>query len=134
LKGGAIATPITHPAVHTFDAPYSGALRIGQLFFVSGTVAVDADGNLVGPGDLAAQTRQVLLNIRRLLEAAGAGFQHVAQLTYYLADISRWAEVSAVRREFLSEPYPASTAVEVSRLVSTDWLIEIEAIAVLPEA
>jgi enamine deaminase RidA (YjgF/YER057c/UK114 family) len=116
-----MATAVTHDEVHRFDAPYSPALRMGPLLFVSGTVAVDRDGQLVGPGDLAAQ-----------LEAAGAGFEHVGQLTYYLADISRWAEVGAVRREFLAEPYPAGTAVEVSRLVGTDWLIEIEAIAVLP--
>jgi len=128
-----MATAITHPEVHRFNAPYSSALRIGQLLFVSGTVAVDAEGQLVGAGDLAAQTRQVFLNIQRLLEAAGAGFEHVAQLTYYLADISRWVDASTVRLEFLSEPFPASTAVEVTRLVSTDWLIEIEAIAVLPD-
>jgi reactive intermediate/imine deaminase len=128
-----MATSIRHPEVHQFDAPYSAALRIGHLVFVSGTVAVDSDGNLVGAGDLAAQTRQVFLNIKRLLEAAGAGFGDVAQLTYYLADISRWSEVSAVRREFLVEPYPAGTALEVSRLVDSAWLVEIEAIAVLPE-
>jgi reactive intermediate/imine deaminase len=128
-----VAIAITHPEVHRFDAPYSAALRIGNMLFVSGTVAVDARGRLVGAGDLAAQTRQTLLNIRRLLEAAGAGYEHVAQLTYYLADISQWSTVSAVRREFLVEPYPAGTAVEVSRLVNTDWLVEIEAIAVLPD-
>jgi reactive intermediate/imine deaminase len=125
---------VTHSAVHRFDAPYSAALQVGQLLFVSGTVAVDADGKLVGPGDLAAQTRQTLQNIGHLLAAAGAGFEHVAQLTYYLADIGKWGSVSAVRREFLSEPYPAGTAVEVSRLVDSEWLIEIEAIAVLPNA
>jgi len=129
-----MATAITHPDVHRFDAPYSAALRVGQLLFVSGTVAVDAEGNLVGAGDLAAQTRQVLMNIRHLLEAAGAGFEHVAQLTYYVADISQWASAGPVRREFLSEPFPAGTAVEVSRLVDTDWLIEIDAIAVLPDS
>jgi reactive intermediate/imine deaminase len=128
-----MATAISHPDVHRFDAPYSAALRVGQLLFVSGTVSVDAAGRLMGAGDLAAQTRQALLNIRRLLEAAGAGYEHVAQLTYYLADISQWGTVAAVRRQFLSEPYPAGTAVEVSRLVSTDWLIEIEALAVLPD-
>lgn len=127
-----MATAITHPQVHTFDAPYSAALRVGNLLFVSGTVAVDESGQLVGRGDLAAQARQTLLNIQRLLEAGGAGWGDVAQLTYYLADISQWSSVSAVRREFLAEPYPAGTAVEVSRLVNTDWLIEIEALAVLP--
>jgi reactive intermediate/imine deaminase len=123
---------ITHPQVHKFDAPYSAALRAGNLLFISGTVAVDENGELVGRGDLAAQTRQTLLNIERLLEAGGAGWSDVAQLTFYLADISRWWEVSGVRREFLSEPYPSGSAVEVARLVNTDWLIEIEALAVLP--
>lgn len=122
---------ITHPQVHKFDAPYSAALRVGNLLVVSGTVAVDEHGELVGRGDLAAQTRQTLLNIQRLLEAGGAGWGDVAQLTYYLADISEWGTVGAVRREFLSEPYPAGTAVEVSRLVNTEWLIEIEALAVI---
>jgi enamine deaminase RidA (YjgF/YER057c/UK114 family) len=126
-----MSTAVTHPAVHRFDAPYSGALRAGQLLFIAGTVAVDERGELVGPGDLEAQTRQVFVNIQRLLEAAGAGVGHLAQLTYYLADISQWASVGALRREFLVEPYPAATAVEVSRLVSTDWLIEIDAVAVL---
>jgi reactive intermediate/imine deaminase len=124
-------TVVTHPSVFRLDAPYSGALRVGDLLFISGTVALDEEGNLVGPGDLEAQTRQVFVNIERLLEAAGAGWGQVAMLTYYLADISRWSSVSALRREFLSEPYPAATAVEVSRLVNTDWLIEIEALAVL---
>lgn len=128
-----MAVAITHPRVHTFDAPYSAALRVGNLLFVSGTVAVDENGQLVGRADLAAQTRQTLLNIERLLEASDAGWENVAQLTYYLADISQWAAVGAVRREFLSEPYPAGTAVEVSRLVDTEWLIEIEALAVLRE-
>lgn len=128
-----MAIAITHPDVHRFDAPYSAALRVGQLLFVSGTVSVDAEGAVVGTGDLAAQTRQALLNVQRLLGAAGAGFEHVAMLTYYVVDISQWALAAPVRRELLSEPYPASTAVEVSRLVGTDWLIEIEAIAVLPD-
>ena len=123
---------ISHPDVFKFPAAYSAALRAGNVLFVSGTVSVDAEGNLVGAGDLEAQTRQTLLNIERLLEAGGAGWEHVARMTYYLADVSQWASVGAVRREFLREPYPAGTAVEVSRLVDTDWLIEIEAVAILP--
>jgi reactive intermediate/imine deaminase len=125
---------ITHPAVHAFDAPYSGALRVGDLVFISGTVPVDAEGGLVGAGDLAAQTRQTFENIRLLLEAAGGGFEHVARMNYFLADIGRWAEVAPIRREFLVEPYPASTAVEVTRLVRTEWLIEIEALAIIPQS
>ena len=123
---------VTHPDVHVFAAPYSGALRDGNLFFVAGTVAVDEHGELVGAGDLLAQTRQVLLNIERLLGTVGAGFEHVARMTYFVTDLSRWAETAAVRREFLREPYPTATAVEVSGLVRPEWLIEIEAVAVLP--
>jgi reactive intermediate/imine deaminase len=123
---------VTTPDVHVFDAPYSGALREGGVLFVAGTVAVDEHGALVGEGDLVAQTRQVLLNIQRLLAAAGAGYEHVTRMTYYVTDISRWADTAAVRREFLREPYPAATAVEVSRLVRPEWLIEIEAVAILP--
>lgn len=96
-------------------------------------MSVDAEGNLVGPDDLAAQTRRSLLNIQHLLEAAGAGWEHVGRMTFYLADISEWGTAGAIRREFLLEPYPAGTAIEVSRLVNTDWLIEIEAVAILPE-
>ena len=97
---------ISHPDVFKFPAACSAALRAGNS--------------------------QTLLNIQRLLEAGGAGWEHVARMTYCLADISQWASVSAIRREFLAEPYPAGTAVEVSRLVNTDWLIELEAVAILP--
>ena len=126
-------TPVRPPDVHHFDAPYSAALRDGHLLFISGTVAVDERGNLVGKSDLAVQTRQVFENIGRLLTAAGAGWDNVARMTYFVTDISQWPSVSSVRREFLREPYPAGTAVEVSRLVHPDWLIEIEAVAVLPD-
>ena len=124
--------PVTDPDVHVFEAPYSGALRDGNLLFIAGTVAVDEHGTLVGDGDLVAQTRQVLRNIGRLLAAGGAGWEHVARMTYFVTDLSRWGETAAVRREFLREPFPTATAVEVSRLVRPEWLIEIEAVAVLP--
>ena len=127
-------TALSHPDVYKFDSPYSAALRVGDLIFVSGAIPLDADGNLVGTGDPAAQARQALLNIQRLLGTEGAGFQDVAQLTFYLADMSHWKATGPARAEFLSEPYPATTTLEVSRLVSTDWLIEIEAIAVLSKS
>ena len=111
---------VTAPDVHVSDAPYSGALREGNVLFVAGTVAVDENGALVGEGDLAAQTRQVLLNIQRLLAAAGAGYEHVVRMTYFVTDISRWAETAPVRREFLREPFPAATAVEVDQPLGAD--------------
>jgi 2-iminobutanoate/2-iminopropanoate deaminase len=125
-------TSITHPDVHTVDAPYSVAVRSGQLVIVSGTVPTDAEGKLVGRGDIVAQARQVFLNIQRLLDAAGADLGDVALLTYYLTDISQWSSLRSIRREFFAEPYPATTTVEVARLIDSDWLLEVEALAVLP--
>jgi reactive intermediate/imine deaminase len=128
-----VGTAVSHPDVYKFDSPYSAARRMGRMLFISGAIPLDAEGKLVGAGDAAAQTRQVLLNIQRLLAAAGGGFEHVAQLTYYLADMSDWPAMRGPRDEFLVEPYPAASTLEVSRLVSSEWLIEIEAIAILPE-
>ena len=123
---------IEHASVHHFDAPYSSALRVGNLLFISGIVAVDEHGDVVGEGDLAAQTRRGLESIGLLIASAGGGFEHLVRVNYYLADIAAWPTVGAVRREFLVEPYPAGTAVEVARLVDTRWLIEIDGLAVLP--
>jgi 2-iminobutanoate/2-iminopropanoate deaminase len=128
-----MATAIAHPEVFRFDSPYSAALHVGSLVFVSGAIPIDGDGNLVGPNDPDAQIRQVLLNIRRLLESAGASVGNLAQVTFYLADMTQWRATAEARREFFVEPYPATTTVEVARLVNTDWLIEIDAIAVLPD-
>jgi enamine deaminase RidA (YjgF/YER057c/UK114 family) len=75
-----MATSISHPDVFRFNSPYSTALRAGPMIFVGGTVPADAEGNVVGVGDAAAQTRQVFLNIQRLLEAAGAGLEHLVQV------------------------------------------------------
>ena len=111
---------------HVVDAPAS------QIVFVSGQVALDADGQLVGEGDFEAQTRQVFANLTRALEAAGATWPDVAKLTYFVRDVSQLAAIRTVRDEFVdTERPPASTLVEVSRLVCDEFLIEIEAIAIL---
>ncbi|HEY1014704.1 MAG TPA: RidA family protein [Herpetosiphonaceae bacterium] len=106
----------------------------GRTVYLSGQVALDAGGQLVGPDDLEAQTIQVFENLRGGLEAAGASFAQVVKFTYFLLDISQIPVVRAVRDRYVdtSRP-PASSAVEVRRLFRDDLLIEIEAIAVLPE-
>jgi 2-iminobutanoate/2-iminopropanoate deaminase len=115
--------------------PYSNVVMSspGRLVFVAGQVALDANGDVVGAGDIAAQTRQVMENMRLALEAAGATFADVVRVVNYITDVDLFGEMAAVRREFLVEPYPASTLVEVSALMFPELLIEIEAIAVVSE-
>ena len=113
--------------------PYSNVVTTapGRLVFVAGQIAFDANGELVGAGDIAAQTRQVMENIQLALEAAGATFADVVRVVNYITDVSLFGEMAAVRKEYLVEPYPASTLVEVSALMFPEVLIEIEAIAVV---
>ena len=96
-------------------------------------VAYDAEGKVVGKGDVAAQTRQVMENIELGLEAAGATFEDVVKVVNYITDIDEFSKMAAVRREYLKEPHPVSTLVEVSALMEPDLIIEIEAIAIVPE-
>jgi 2-iminobutanoate/2-iminopropanoate deaminase len=115
--------------------PYSNVVMSspGRLVFVAGQVALDANGDVVGAGNIVAQTRQVMENMRLALEAAGATFADVVRVVNYITDVDLFGEMAAVRREFLVEPYPASTLVEVSALMFPELLIEIEAIAVVSE-
>ena len=118
-----LAPPISH---------YCDAVRFGDLLFISGLVGVDADGKVVGEGDAARQTRQIFENMRRVLEAAGAGFGDVLKVTVFLTNIEDRARINPVRQEFFGAARPASTLVEVSRLVRPDLLVEIEAVVGLP--
>ena len=87
----------------------------------------------MGKGDVAAQTRQVMENIKLALEAAGATFEDVVKVVNYITDIDEFPKMAAVRREYLKEPYPVSSLIEVSGLMEPDLIIEIEAIAIVPE-
>ena len=111
---------------------YTDAVRAGNLLFVSGSVAVDADGKLVGEGDVVAQARQVFANIGLCLEAAGASFADVIKVTTFLTDVADRAVINPVRQEFFGDARPASTLVEVSALVLPEFLIEAEAVALIP--
>jgi reactive intermediate/imine deaminase len=104
----------------------------GRTVYISGQIALDAQGNLVGAGDMAAQAEQVFANLRAALAAANASFDDLVKLTYYLVDISQIQAVRDVRDRYIDPTrYPASTAVEVRRLVHPDLLLEIDAVAVL---
>ncbi|TDD76755.1 RidA family protein [Actinomadura darangshiensis] len=117
---------------------YSHAVSVdvpGRLVVLSGQIALDGEGNLVGAGDLEAQTRQVFANLEAALAAAGAGWEHVVRLGYFLRDASGVGVVRAVRADFVPAGFsPAASLVEVSRLVRDDLLVEIEALAVVPAA
>jgi 2-iminobutanoate/2-iminopropanoate deaminase len=115
--------------------PYSHVVASppGKLVFCAGQVALDADGEIVGAGDIVAQTRQVMENIRLSLEAAGATFADVVKVVNYITDVSLFPQMAEVRKQYLSEPHPVSTLVEVPALMFPELLIEIEAIAVVAE-
>ena len=105
----------------------------GRPVFISGQVALDGAGELVGPGDVAAQARQVFENLQAALGSVGAGFEQVVKLTFYLVDATQMPAVRDVRDRYVDTARPpASTAVEVRRLVRDDLLVEVEAVAILP--
>lgn len=104
----------------------------GKLVFISGMTARTRDGTIAGIGDIEAQTRQVCENLKAAAEAAGGSLNDVVRVDVHVRDIEHFPIIHKVRREYFKEPVPASTMVEVSRLVSPDYLIEISAIAVLP--
>ena len=112
---------------------FTHVVRAGRLVFVSGCVATDAEGRVVGGDDVVAQTRQVHENIKRCLAAAGATFADICKVTVFLRNIGDREKVNTVRQEYFGAHRPASTLVEISRLVRDDYLVEIEATAVLPE-
>jgi reactive intermediate/imine deaminase len=125
-----------NPAVLATPNGYShvAEVKAGRTIYISGQVALDPSGKLVGAGNLDAQAEQVFKNLQAALESVGADFSHVIKLTYYLVDISQIALVREVRNRYLKAgQFPASTAMEVSRLVQPDWLIEVDAIAYLPD-
>ena len=126
---------IRHTAASVSSPPgYSHAMQAAGLIFVSGQVALDADGAVVGVGDMGEQARQTFRNLGAVLTAAGASFADVVKLTIFVRDIDAIAAIRTARDEFVDTANPpASTLVEVSRLVLPDLLVEVEAVAVAPE-
>jgi 2-iminobutanoate/2-iminopropanoate deaminase len=126
--------PVTGSGVfRDAEPPYSLALeaRGSRLLFISGQLPQASDGALVGKGDFEAQAVQVLTNIKALVEASGGHLSDVAKLTMFVTSREFFPKFFEIRRRFFSEPYPAASAIVVAGLASPDWLVEIEAIAVL---
>jgi 2-iminobutanoate/2-iminopropanoate deaminase len=123
FKVAGLPAPLSH---------YTDAVRFGNILLVSGLTAHDAEGRLVGGADSAAQTRQILTNLKLVLDAAGATFANILKVTVFLTNIDDRAAINPVRQEFFGAARPASTLIEVSRLALPEMKVEIEAIVGLP--
>lgn len=124
-----------NPATISKPTGYTHVVEVtgGKTVYISGQIAFDSEGKVVGVGDLTAQAHQVFANLRAALEAVGADFTQVVKLNYYLLDMSQLPTVREIRNQYINTAQPpASTAVEVSRLAQPDLLIEIEAVAIIP--
>ena len=106
----------------------SPGIQVGDTLYVSGQVAVDASGNLVGEGDCEAQTRQVMANIRTVVKAVGGSMDNVVKITSFLTDAADYPAYNKVRMETFPGSPPASTTVIVSALVRPELLVEVEAV------
>jgi 2-iminobutanoate/2-iminopropanoate deaminase len=120
----AVSSPDAPKAI----GPYSQAVRVGQLLFVSGQVPLDPVTGEILSGDIAAQTRRVFENLGAVLKAGGRSFNDVVRTTVFLADMNDFAEVNKVYGSYFSEPYPARATVQVARLPK-DARVEIDVIA-----
>lgn len=113
---------------------YSRAVRVGDRVFVSGTTASDENGVTVAPGDAYEQTRYILQKIETAIRDIGGQLSDVVRTRMFVTDISRWEEVGRAHGEFFADIRPVTTMVEVSRLISPDHLVEIEADAIIATA
>jgi reactive intermediate/imine deaminase len=128
-------TQLTSTALRSPNGVFSQATTIeatGRLVFVSGMTARRPDGTIVGVGDVSAQTRQVCENVQAAVREAGGTLDDVCRVDVYVRNMEDFAKIHEVRAQYFSEPLPASTMVEVSKLAHPEYLIEISAIAVIP--
>ena len=111
---------------------YTDAVRFGDLLFISGIVATDGDGNVLGKGDPVAQARRIFENMGKILAAEGCGFGDVLKVTVFLRNMEHRVLINPVRQEVFGESRPASTLVEIAKLVDPEMLVEIEGMVAAP--
>jgi len=125
---------ITSPALAAPNGNFSQAIAVdakGKLVFISGMTARRQDGTIAGVGDIAVQTRQVCENLKGAVEAAGGTMADICRVDVYVRNIEYFDVIHKVRAEYFSDPHPASTMVEVTKMVRPEYLIEISAIAMI---
>jgi reactive intermediate/imine deaminase len=130
-------TQITSKKLRQPNGHFSQATRIaakGDLVFISGMTARTVDGSIAGVGNVEVQTRQVCENLKAAVEEAGGTLDDIVRVDVYVRNMDHFETIHEVRREYFKAPAPASTMVEVCKMTSPDYLIEINAIAVLPNA
>ncbi|MDA0681483.1 MAG: RidA family protein [Proteobacteria bacterium] len=122
-----------NPEGMTQPTAYSHVVRHGNLLFLAGQVSTDADGNVIGEGNMGMQVRQVLENMRSVLASQAADFSNVVKITIYTTDIDAYRETGDIRREYWGDIAPASTLVQIDRLARPVFLVEIEATAIVTD-
>lgn len=110
---------------------YSRAVKVGNMIEVTGTVAIDDNNNLVGKGDAYLQTKFIIQKIEKVLHRAGASLKNVVRTRMFVTDISRWEEYGKAHGEFFKDILPCTSMVEIKGLIDPDYLIEIEATAII---
>jgi reactive intermediate/imine deaminase len=123
--------PIAPPDMKDQRPRYTLGWRVGNTIYVAGQLPYDKDGNLVGVGDIRAQTRRVLGNVRKVVEGGGGTMDQVVKVTVFVTDVRYREAYAEVRSEFFGPNPPASTLVQIANLALPDALIEIEAVAVV---
>jgi 2-iminobutanoate/2-iminopropanoate deaminase len=132
MKQQVTSNKIRQPSGHFSQATVIEAR--GKLVFISGMTSRKADGTIAGVGDIEVQTRQVCENLKAAVEAAGGAMDDIVRVDVYVRNMEHFDQIHKVRREYFKAPAPASTMVEICKMTSPDYLIEINAIAVLPNA
>jgi 2-iminobutanoate/2-iminopropanoate deaminase len=132
MKKQVTSDKIRQPTGHFSQATIIEAR--GKLVFISGMTSRRADGSIAGIGDIEAQTKQVCENLKSAVEVAGGNMDDIVRVDVYVRNMEHFDQIHKVRREYFKAPAPASTMVEICKMTSPDYLIEINAIAVLPDA